>query len=199
MAAFDNLPARIRAFIAIDGNAEAARAVDALINELRTPHDAINWIHGANLHLTLRFLGDAIDSALVPALVARLEQIAAGTAPFVIRMRGTGAFPGLERPRVLWVGLESPKLMALAADVERAAVAAGYEPEPRPYTPHLTIGRVRAPHRFRALRPAFERTADRDFGAIHAAAMTLYRSQLTPDGANHHALATFHFRAEPGG
>lgn len=197
MGVLGELPPRVRAFIAIEADDAVAREVERLVAELRTPHDAINWVRGANLHLTIRFLGDAAESRRLMPLAARLAEIAAGYAPFVIRMRGTGAFPGLERPRVLWVGLESPELVALAAEVEAAAVAAGFEPERRPYSPHLTIARVREPHRFRALRPAFERAAGRDFGAIDARAITLYRSRLAPDGSHYDALASFAFGAPP--
>ncbi len=197
MGTLDELPPRVRAFIAIDADDAVAREVDRLIAELRTPHDAINWVRGANLHLTVRFLGDAVDSRLLAPLAASLAEIAAGVAPFIIRMRGTGAYPGLERPRVLWVGLESPELVELAGRVEAATVAAGFEAERRPYSPHLTIARVRQPHRFRALRPAFERAAERDFGAIDARAITLYRSRLSPDGSHYDALATFAFGASP--
>jgi 2'-5' RNA ligase len=199
MTTLADLPPRIRGFVAIDANAGVARAVDELIGQLRTAHDAISWVRGANLHLTLRFLGDAIDSARLPALASQLGGVAAGFAPFVVRLHGTGAFPSLDRPRVLWVGLESPELIALAAQVEAAALAAGFDAERRPYAPHLTIGRVREPHRFRKLRPGFERSATRDFGAIEAGAMTLYRSVLAPDGAQHQALATFALRGRHGG
>jgi 2'-5' RNA ligase len=195
MGALDELPARIRAFIALDVNHEVAGAVDRLTAKLRTPHDAINWVRGEKLHLTLRFLGDAVDSQCLPRLVEGLAQVAAASAPFVIRLHGTGAFPGLERPRVLWIGLESAALIALAGQVETAAVAAGFDPERRPFAPHLTIARVREPHRFRALRSAFEGCADRDFGTIEARAMTLYRSQLAPEGSSYQALAAFNFGA----
>ena len=100
MGELDDLPARIRAFIALDVNAEVARAVDRLASELRTPHDAISWVRGAKAHLTLRFLGDAVDSRRLARLIEELEQVAAATAPFVIRLCGTGAFPGLDRPRL---------------------------------------------------------------------------------------------------
>ncbi len=199
MGALDDLPARIRAFIALDVNAEVAEAIDKLTSELRSPRDAISWVRGAKLHLTLRFLGDAVDSRHLPRLIDGLEKIAAATEPFVIRLRGTGAFPGLDRPRVLWIGLESPELGALADRVEAATVAGGFEAERRPYSPHLTIARVREPHRFRALRPAFEHYANHDFGSVEARAMTLYRSRLSPEGSTHHTIAAFSFGAAPQG
>jgi RNA 2',3'-cyclic 3'-phosphodiesterase len=195
MEALNDLPARVRAFVALDVNAEVADAIDRLAAELRSPHDAISWVRGAKVHLTLRFLGDAVDSQRLPPLLDGLEKIAAATAPFGIRLRGTGAFPNLDRPRVLWIGLESPELVALAGRVEAAAVATGLEAERHPYSPHLTIARVREPHRFRALRPAFEHHAHRDFGTLEARAMTLYRSQLSPQGSTYQALAAFAFSA----
>lgn len=195
MGALDDLPARVRAFIALDVNAEIARAIDRLTSELRTPHDAINWVRGEKLHLTLRFLGDAVDSQRLPRLVDGLEQVAAATEPFVIGLHGTGAFPGLDRPRVLWIGLASVELVALAGRVEAAVVAGGFEAERRPFSPHLTIARVRDPRRFGVLRSAFEHYANHDFGTVEARAMTLYRSQLSPQGSTYQALAAFGFGA----
>ncbi|HTW86542.1 MAG TPA: RNA 2',3'-cyclic phosphodiesterase [Candidatus Binataceae bacterium] len=191
MAGLDDLPARIRAFIALDMNVAVKDAIDKFTSELRTPRDAISWVRGDKLHLTLRFLGDAVDSRRLPQLAGELEEVAAAAAPFVIRLRGTGAFPNLDRPRVLWIGLESPELIGFAARVEAAAVAGGFDAEPRPYAPHLTIARVREPHRFRTLRPAFEQYASRDFGIVEARAMTLYRSRLAPEGATYEPLAAF--------
>lgn len=195
MGALDDLPARIRAFIALDVNAEVADAIDKFTSELRSPRDAISWVRGDKLHLTLRFLGDAVDSRRLPRLVDGLEQVAAAAAPFAVRLRGTGAFPNLDRPRVLWIGLESLELIGLAGRVEAATVACGFDAERRPYSPHLTVARVREPHRFRALRPAFEQYANRDFGTVEARKMTLYRSRLAPEGSTYDPIAAFGFGA----
>jgi RNA 2',3'-cyclic 3'-phosphodiesterase len=188
---------RIRAFIAVRLGAETDRAISGLIEELRESGDGISWARSANLHLTLRFLGAAIDSRLIAPLSDALAAIAAQTAPFTVEARGQGAFPNLAHPRVIWVGLEGEALPALARCVEQAAVASGFTPERRPYSPHLTIGRVRDLRRWTILRGKLEVAASRDFGSSPIAAMILYESQLASSGAIYRELAQFQFRAKP--
>ncbi len=137
------LAPKIRAFVAVRLGAETEHALDGLIDELRAPGDGISWARRANLHLTLRFLGAAVDSSLIAPLIERLNAIARARAPFSVAARGIGAFPNLAHPRVIWAGLEAEELLALASCVETAAVESGFEAERRPYSPHLTIGRVR--------------------------------------------------------
>jgi len=186
---------KLRAFVAIRLSAETERALGDLIDELRSPGDGINWARRANLHLTLRFLGAAVDSELIPPLIERLNAIAGETAPFAVAARGIGAFPDLSRPRVIWAGLEGDELLALASRVERAAVESGFEAESRPYSPHLTIGRVRDLRRWARLRPQLETAAGREFGRSTIEAMTLYESRLSSAGATYQELARFGFVA----
>ena len=188
-----DLALKIRAFVAIRLGAETERALGGLIDELRAPGDGISWARRANLHLTLRFLGAAVDSVLIPALIQRLNAIAGETAPFGVAVRGIGAFPNLSRPRVIWAGLEGEELLALASRVESAAVESGFEPERRPYSPHLTIGRVRDLRRWAPLRPRLETAAQREFGCSTIEAMTLYESRLSSAGATYQEIARFPF------
>jgi 2'-5' RNA ligase len=191
------LAPKIRAFIAVRLRAETDRAIGELIEALREPGDGISWARSANLHLTLRFLGAAIDSRLIAPLSDALAAIAAETAPFTVEARGLGAFPNLAHPRVIWVGLECEALPPLARRLEQAAVESGFAPERRPYSPHLTIGRVRDLRRWAILRGKLEAAAARNFGRSPIAAMTLYESQLAASGAKYRELAQFQFRAQP--
>jgi 2'-5' RNA ligase len=118
-----------------------------------------------------------------------LRPVASATAPMTVRARGAGAFPSLNRPRVIWVGLPDQSLADAAAKVETVCVKCGLQPEKRRFMPHLTIGRVRAPARNPQMREALEAAADRDFGGSGVAAMTVYRSRLSPRGAVYEVLA----------
>ena len=190
------MPDRVRAFVALRLSPEVERAVIDLVAALRQAHDrpgAVRWVRPANLHLTLRFLGDRVESITLERLDRALLRIAAATARFTIRVRGLGGFPHLVRPRVLWAGLEGPHLPALAAAVEHAATASGLPPEPRPFAPHLTLGRVRDLGGWAHLRPAIEAAADRDFGHSAAQSMLLYRSTLALDAATYEELARYPF------
>lgn len=181
---------RVRSFIAIS-LAEPARAtVVAYLERLRATIGGVAWTRPAHLHLTLKFLGD-VDVELIPALAERLRAVAAATPPFTLRVVGVGAFPGLARPRVLWVGVESPVLPALGDAVERACRAEGFAAEPRALRPHVTLGRVRAGGRSGHPDLAFLASdGGHELGSSPVSELVLFRSELRSGGAHHHALAT---------
>ena len=172
------LPDKVRAFVALRMSAGAERALAEFIDEMRREGGDIRWTRAEKLHLTLRFLGAAVGSNLLPPMAEALGEIASTAAPFAIEARGTGAFPNLNRPRVVWAGLEGADLMALAAQIEEAAVRCGFAPEKRPYSPHLTIGRVRGMRGWGRVRAALEAASSREFGRSIVEEIILYRSIL---------------------
>jgi RNA 2',3'-cyclic 3'-phosphodiesterase len=172
------LPDKVRAFVALRMSAQVEEALAEFVETLRGLSSGIGWTPRANLHLTLRFLGDRVRAEKLERLDSALEQIATTTSPFAIGVRGTGVFPNPNRPRVIWVGLQSGSLIQLAAKVENAAVDAGFEAEQRNYTPHLTIGRIRDPRAWRAVRDSIADAGDRDFGSTQVDSMALYQSRL---------------------
>jgi RNA 2',3'-cyclic 3'-phosphodiesterase len=183
----------VRAFVAVRLAPEVEAAVERFQSSLRGLGSEISWTRPAGFHLTLRFLGNRVPAGVVQRMIEGLRPIAAATAPIAVQARGAGAFPSLNRPRVIWIGLASGGLGEVARQVEELGVSCGLEPEKRRFTPHLTIGRVRNPSRNPALREALEAAAARDFGACAIASMTLYRSHLSPKGASYEALATLAF------
>lgn len=100
------------------------------------------WVDPENIHLTLLFLGQTPDDH-VPALSAKLREAFAGHAPMTVRLSGGGTFPPKRPARVAWIGMEAPEeLMAVQAGAVAAAVdAVGFEPEQRPFRPHVTLAR----------------------------------------------------------
>src|SRR5689334_17455072 len=119
---------------------EVELAISRFVDSMRGVRSGVRWVRQTNLHLTLRFLGDAAETRLLTALDTGLAAIAAQTLPFSIEVRGTGAFPNLHHPRTLWLGLVGSDLVRLAEQVEAAVVTCGFTPESRAYSPHLTIG-----------------------------------------------------------
>src|SRR5262245_964923 len=93
-----------RAFIAVSLEEPTREAVSARSDRLRPLSRAVAWVPSQNLHLTLKFLGEQSDSRLSDALLG-MEEVAADHAPFAIKLHGLGGFPGMERPRILWVGV----------------------------------------------------------------------------------------------
>jgi RNA 2',3'-cyclic 3'-phosphodiesterase len=194
IASLASLPERVRAFIALRlSAAPVEEAIAALIERLRSPDDGIRWVRRVNFHLTLFFLGPSVARARLPPIAEALGTIAAASAPFEIAARGVGVFPNLARPRVVWVGLHSAELIRLGAEVTQAAVRCGFAAERRSYSPHLTIGRVRALRSPGRLPRAIRDEADSSFGLSRIERVVLYRSELGPESSIYHELAAFPF------
>ncbi|MEO6029897.1 MAG: RNA 2',3'-cyclic phosphodiesterase [Candidatus Binatia bacterium] len=181
---------RGRSFIAISLAEPARTAVVAYLERLRATVGGVAWTRPEHLHLTLKFLGD-VDVGCIPALGERLRTVAATTAPFMLRVAGVGAFPSLARPRVLWVGVMAPGLLALSDGIEHVCRAEGFAPEPRALRPHVTLGRVRAGGRSSQADLGFLASdGDRELGSSPVAEIVLFRSELRSGGARHTALVT---------
>ena len=188
----------VRAFVAIRLNEQVEESVAETLAELKRPGDGVRWVPRTNLHITLKFLGPAVDSHRLQRLTGGLHQLAARTAPFDVAASGIGAFPNLEHPRAIWVGLvsvEAGALAALAARLETVAAEYGFEREKRRWSGHLTIGRVGERRLAAKTRETLLATRDREFGVSRIESITLYRSHLRPDGASYEALATFLFQS----
>jgi 2'-5' RNA ligase len=188
----------VRAFVAVRMSEQVEDSVAKTIDELRRPDDGIRWVQRANLHITLKFLGAAVDSHRLQQLTAGMRQLATRTAPFEVAAAGIGAFPNLEHPRAIWVGLhnvESGALAALAARLETVAAEYGFEREKRRWSGHLTIGRVRGDSIEDKTRDALNVVRDCNFGVSKIESITVYRSHLGPNAATYEALATFLFQS----
>ncbi len=147
------------------------------------------WVAPHNLHLTVKFLGDAPVSQVMK-LQGSLAGAAKASAPVRLAIAGVGAFPNLRRPRVVWIGVEpDPKLELLQHDVETACADLGYKMDGRPFRPHITLGRLQAPERtqLRALARAAGRV---DFTrTVEATTLDLMLSEPGRDGSRYTALA----------
>ncbi|MCA1811240.1 MAG: RNA 2',3'-cyclic phosphodiesterase [Halobacteriales archaeon] len=137
----------------------------------------------ANLHLTLRFLGEVPDAAPVEAaLRAELR----GAAPVRGALAGLGGFPEARHARIAWAGVQAPGLDAVAQRVRFATQALGV-PEAHPFTPHLTLARLPQPQDLTAW---CGRHAGEAWGALVADAVVLYRSRTGLAGSTYESLAT---------
>jgi len=136
---------RVRAFIAVDVSQEAKAALASIISRLKreTEGDRIRWGRAESIHLTLKFLGN-VESALVQPVLEAVERAAYSSGPFQVALSKVGAFPRLEAPRVIWVGLQGDleALVALQRRMEDEVSPLGFPKEERPFSPHLTLGRV---------------------------------------------------------
>jgi 2'-5' RNA ligase len=183
----------VRAFVALEIEQRKCEELLCLISTLRQQLHGIRCVSPGGLHLTLRFLGESPPDRLT-RLEGHLGAAAEACPPSVARLSGLGTFPEAGAPRVLWLGVElGPAVLALQERCERAAVAAGFGPEKRPFRPHLTLGRWRNP----TPRPHLPEV---ELGLAALPTLALLRSQLRPDGAVHTPLARFPLGgAEPSG
>jgi 2'-5' RNA ligase len=181
----------IRSFVAILLPDAVREAVAAATERLRPLCGAVAWVPPQNLHVTLQFLGGQSEEGLAAAEAA-LDAAAAWSAPIDVALHGIGAFPGLERPRILWIGMAQGALevRALQARVADALAERGFPREERAWHPHLTIGRVFDERRWRReagppLRTALAQLATTAFGTLRIADVALMRSDLSPAGARY--------------
>jgi 2'-5' RNA ligase len=181
----------IRSFVAVLLDEGLRERVAAVVERLRPLVRAVAWVPPRNLHVTLQFLGGQSEERLQEAEAA-LAEAAAESAPVDVTFHGIGAFPGLERPRILWVGLAQGALdvRRLQARVAAALAARGFPREERPWHPHLTIGRVFDERRWRReagpeLQSALARAAATTFGTMRIAEVALMRSDLSRAGARY--------------
>lgn len=177
----------MRLFVAVELPADVKDALTAL----ETSIPGTTWVKPAALHLTLRFLGDQIDPIRLTPIKTALASVKAPS--FSLALRGVGRFPPGRRPaRVLWVGMDDqPALLSLQASVERALGAVGFEPEERPFNPHITLARLKG-------EGSVERFVEAH-GGFRAEPFTvsefvLMSSVLTPQGPKYRHEAQFPLR-----
>ena len=191
-----------RAFVAVLLDERTRRAVAAQIDRLRPLSRVVAWVPPHNLHLTLRFLGDQTEEQL-PEVVSALEEAASGVPTFRLSLKGLGAFPGLDRPRTLWVGVSEgvQEVQRLQARVAEALEKRGVPIEARAWQAHVTIGRVTDKKRWPRegmpeLRSAVMRGATTHFGSIAVASIALMRSDLYTSGARYTGIASVPLSSE---
>jgi 2'-5' RNA ligase len=185
----------VRLFVALEIPAAVRDSLAALINEMRAVAPKAKWVRPENLHVTLKFIGEA-----TPEKLDTLGEALAGVraaAPVEVWFRRLGFFPNEKRARVLWAGVEaSSNLAQLAGDVDRAVAAAGFPAKTREFTPHLTLARFDPPGLPPALSKATGANSARDFGMLRTGGFHLIDSKLKSTGAEYTTLRSFPFAAE---
>lgn len=179
----------MRLFTAIDLPDDVVHNLEGLLVRLR-PAARIKWSQAANLHVTIRFIGEWPEARL-PELKAALAGLPAQAA-ITIEVSKVGFFPNPHSPRVFWAGIQaSPDLASLAAETDRALEPLGLPPEKRAYSPHLTLARIKEPVPLQKLRETIAALPALDFGSFAAGQFFLYQSRLSPSGSVYTKLAEF--------
>lgn len=135
-----------RTFIAIELDGELQDYLRGIIRRLAGQLPRLRWVDPAATHLTLAFLGELDDAQVALARQATLNAAAQGDA-FSFWLRGLGTFGSGRQPRVLWIGVDEPSgaLRRLHVALHEHLERAGFPIERRPFAPHLTLSRIKAP------------------------------------------------------
>ncbi len=193
---------RVRAFLAVELEAAARAEIASLVDRLREGLPHVSWTRPENVHVTLRFLGD-VSREFIDSYADRLAPAASALPRVEASIGGVGAFPSAARPSVLWVGMEprGESLTSIQRESERIAREFGLEPETRAFVPHITIGRVRRNVPRANAAHVLDRERAFAAGAMIVEAVSLFSSELTPDGARYtrlHRLTFDGLRGESG-
>jgi RNA 2',3'-cyclic 3'-phosphodiesterase len=172
----------MRAFAAIELDAGLCDALSAAIRAMQAAKPPLTpkWVTPEHQHLTLHFFGE-IDTNRADEITLALHRAAGRVAPFEISLAELGCFPNIYKPNVLWVGVHesSGALMRLHKAVEAALAPLGIAPEPRAFTPHLTLARVPRDAGTPALRHSDTPTSASEQACIGAG---VHRSRRSPIG-----------------
>ena len=198
---------QVRSFIAIEISSQIRNGIARYLKRHITNENDVKWVPQDQFHLTLKFLGD-VPMNEMHQVIAGIEKACRETDPFDLVFEGIGAFPNDHLPRTLWVGvsegIEESRILAEQIDLELERL--GFPREPRRFTPHLTIGRVkqagdRYPRRDRTVQEVQE-NSDTGLGAFLALekeppffgissvdGVTLFSSELSRSGPKYDVLA----------
>jgi len=185
---------RIRAFIAIELTQNVETVLKRLQLDLGVGKDTpVKWVIPHSIHLTLKFLGN-ISPKMVSEITGVMENSAQNTKPFSLLVSELGVFPNTRSPRIIWVGLKGNTdiLLGLQKCLDQSLAYLGFAPESKPFSPHLTLGRVRngiKPTQRRALAEKLSATKLKSRPVLYVSVVKLMQSELTPQGAIYTQLA----------
>ena len=180
----------MRLFVAVD----PPEAVRKQLREICRDVSGAKWTRPDQLHLTLKFIGEAAPDEFA-RIRGALSRVSGDSFP--LRFRGVGRFPPRGSPRILWAGTEPEyAIRRLHAMVEDALTEAGVERDQRPFSPHLTLARLRDA-RFADADGFLERGRSFHTEEFPVEEFSLYSSVLAPEGATHNREQIFPLRRIP--
>ncbi len=180
----------MRLFTALHLPGEVVHNLESFVARIK-PTARIHWSPPANLHVTTKFIGEWPHDRL-PELQIALAAMRERPAIEVSTAK-VGFFPNETSPRVFWCGIEAEGLEALASDTNSATASIGVACESRPYSPHLTLARIKERLNLQPLHAAIAAIPSLDFGRFTARSFYLFRSEMRPTGSVYTKLAEFPF------
>ena len=173
----------IRSFLAIEFPKPILKKIEEVQADLKSTHADVRWVSPEKIHLTLKFFGN-IEESRIDLILKSIDEPIRNTLPFSLKVRGVGAFPNLKNPRVIWMGLVDGRevLVSLQKQIETQLEKVGFQPEDRPFHPHLTLGRMRSSQGKEELVKRMERYKEEEFGDFQVERLVLFKSDLRPTG-----------------
>ncbi len=181
---------KVRTFVAVLLPDVVKQCIAEFQEDLIRLRADVKWVKPVNVHITLKFLGD-VDVQKIDEIFARVGEAVQPFVRFTIGIAGTGTFPNDRRPNVLWIAVweGAEILIRMAERIDSALSPMGFQKDRRPFSPHLTIGRVRSTKRIEDTI-AFMRKSEWNAGSFEAEAVAVMKSDLRPAGALYTPLAT---------
>ncbi len=178
----------VRAFLAVPLPEHLKKTIHDTQKDLQARIPQARWTRLENLHLTLHFFAE-IEQETLEKLKVSMLSLSGCQRPFQVEVKGLGAFPNPHRPRVIWLGLKPRHgLDQLYRNTGKSLQQAGLVADPRPFSPHLTIARLRGGQP--DLTALFSSFRQETIGRLPLDRLILYESRLRPDGAEHIPLLT---------
>ncbi|NQV04022.1 MAG: RNA 2',3'-cyclic phosphodiesterase [Candidatus Omnitrophica bacterium] len=180
----------IRAFIAVEIDPLNKKRLSELISCLKKSDTLVKWVNENQMHLTLKFLGN-IEETKAQEVSRVLESITKDFKAFTISLSKIGAFPNINKPRVIWVAIDEGKdtLKLLADKIESGLEKIGFAKEKREFKAHLTLGRIKSLKNISQLTEIIQKTDFQSQGKIKISVLILFQSTLTSKGAIYAPLA----------
>ena len=174
----------IRSFIAFELPAAVTSLLDNVQQELKALRLTARWVRPQNIHLTLKFLGN-INSGDIESIGQAMADAAGDCATFTLTVGGIGFFPGIKRPRVIWVGLggATDALRNFQRNLENRLATIGFPSEKRPFKAHLTLARIRQAVNPNILGQTIQDYSDLGNLKFSVDRIILFQSDLKPSGS----------------
>lgn len=186
----------LRTFLAIElPTSVKNKIIDHIQSYRELSRSSIKWVDPENLHITLKFMGE-FDRSHVTNLHDLLIDRLKGVLVFKIHIDHMGAFPNLHTPKVIWLGIDHlENLRLIFRDIEDCIVRLGYKADDRPFSPHLTIGRIRRDLSSAEIKNIGQRLSNSDtsFQAeFPVESVVFFKSELTREGPLYSKLFEVH-------
>jgi 2'-5' RNA ligase len=179
---------QIRSFISIDLDDEKVLSqVESIISSLLSLGGDLKPVERENIHLTLKFLGN-VSSAKLDEIRSALAQVT--FPPFSLEIKGAGAFPNLKHMNVIWVGIEEgwSQVELIFEQTEKLLHQLGFSRETRPFSPHITVARVKSGRKRDEIAAFLGHLTEESFGFFPVESVRLKQSVLSPSGPKYSTL-----------